>query len=78
MVGAARWISPVAVTTGDEKVTLRLQGTCPFCQKAFAAVAPPDDSPNGPSVLHELPMCHEFETKDILEYLKAVRVRISG
>lgn len=44
-------------------------GKCPFCGAAISA-----NVEHG-AVMHGLPMCHEFESKDPYEYIKACNVK---
>lgn len=44
-------------------------GKCPFCSGTISA------SVENCAVMHTLPMCHEFESKDPLEFVKACNVK---
>ena len=52
-----------------------IHGTCPFCKKVFQAGK---DSEDRHGVVHELPICEEFEKMEPTEYLKAVRLKYSS
>jgi len=60
---------------GDE-TTFKAQvgGICPFCKKKFQAGKDADDNSG---VVHELPICKQFEELDIVEYLRQVRLKYS-
>jgi hypothetical protein len=53
----------------------QVAGVCPFCQKKFQAGK---DGDGNSGIVHQLPICKQFEELDPPEYLRQVRLKYSS
>jgi len=58
----------------EQRLTIRVTFTRPFCAHKKKASAANDAVTGMPTILHELPHCERFQTLGAIDYLRAARL----